>query len=68
MYRLNHGYRKYTGNGAYRYRTKAEPEGGSDKHRGYSPVYLLKPWFNQFVARGDVNRIVQTALWQWGLE
>ena len=29
------------------------PEGGIDKHRGYFPVCLLKPWVNQhvFVAR-----------------
>ena len=33
---------------------RAEIEGGSDKHRGYFPVYLLNPWVNLFVAS---NRI-----------
>ena len=54
MYRLIHGFRRYTGNipeVAYQYRTRAEPESSIDKHRGYFPVCLLKPWVNLFVAR-----------------
>ena len=37
---------------AYEYRTRAQPEGegGTHKYRGYFPVYLIKPWVNQFVA------------------
>ena len=35
---------------AYEYRTRVQPEGGTHKYRRYFPVYLIKPWVNQFVA------------------
>ena len=54
-YRLTHGFRRYVyreyTRGAYQYHTMAESEGSIDKHRGYFPVCLLKPWVNLFVVR-----------------
>ena len=55
MYRLTHGFRRYTGNIPEVLITTARGRSPravySDKHRGYFPVYLLKPWVNLFVAR-----------------
>ena len=55
LYSLTHGFRRYTGNiPEVHINTalgRAEPEGGIDRHRGYFPVCLLKPWVNLFVAR-----------------
>ena len=56
IYRLNHGFRRYRG--IYPRCLSLPPEGSSNKLRGYSPVYLLRQWFNQFVARCDANQIV----------
>ena len=36
--------------GAYQYRIRVQPDGGSDKHRGYFPV-PSPPLVNPFVAR-----------------
>ena len=40
MYRLTHGFRRYTGNIPEALMNTAQPEGGIHKHRGYSPYTL----------------------------
>ena len=60
MYRLNHGFRKYTGNIPKVLIATAQGWSLSVvviSIEGIPPYTTVKPWFNLFVARGNANWI-----------
>ena len=59
MYKLTHDFRRHAGNipelRGHSIHTLSLYTVCTDKHRGYFPVCLIKPWVNQFVAREQCN-------------